>query len=81
MEHISELSNDYEHMTPWYRELLRDMAKDFRKRSAQELRPPGPRLSLVPVSKVAAVGSSEQLAGQVVKGAAPLGPAKPVRGK
>jgi hypothetical protein len=81
MEHLHELEDDYKHMSPWYRELLRDMAKDFRKRSAQASTTTRPRLSLVPVPKVPAIGASEQLSGQVVKGAAPLRPTKPVRGK
>lgn len=82
MHLFDQLEDDYKHMSQWHRDLLRDVAKDFRKQSAasatQTVRP---ALSLVPIPQLVAVSTPDQLVGHAVQGALPGGPAKTVRGK
>lgn len=71
MEHISKLSDDYKHINPWGRKLLRDLAKDYRK-----LYPNG---DLSVTSGV--VSAPEQLIGQGVESGPAIGAGEPVRRK
>lgn len=82
MNQFERLKDDYEHMSQWHRDLLGDMAKDFRKQStAASPQTVRTALSLVLTTHLAAVRTPDQLVGHTIKSTLPDGPAKTVGGK
>jgi hypothetical protein len=71
MDHISKLNDDYDHINPWGRKLLRDLAEDYRKLFPNE--------ELPDTSGV--VGAPEQLIGQSIESGPAVVTGKPVRRK
>lgn len=71
MEHISELNDDYKHINPWGRKLLRDLAKDYRKLFPNEELP----------GASGGVSAPEQLISQGVESGPAIGAGEPVRRK
>lgn len=73
MERFHDLEDDYIHINPWGRELLRDLASDFRKLYPnEELR----ELTKLPPD----VRAKKELVGQGIEGGLPIGTTDPMCG-
>lgn len=71
MRRLKELEDDYAHINPWGRQLLRDMAKDFRKLFPNSQAPASPGL-------LPALSAPKQLINQRVEGSPAVGAADAV---
>lgn len=67
MERFDELKDNYTRINPWGRELLRDLANDFRKLFPNEELPPDVR-------------ATKELISQGIEGGLPVWTADPVSG-